>query len=297
MNAPRVVLALMLVLAVSGCTDSGGGGDDNKNLFANDVIILEDLVATPGEAAPERIVTISGSVTNNGKQGAENVKVKLEDYCSGLFTIQQKTCVTGGSDDTCEYGTIKAGDSKKIGWKLKTPGADKIANLEFTCPLKIKASYSYTSSGSADVILAQENEKTSTPASVTSDGPVKIYIEVKGQPISPNVPYDVAVTIKDEGMGKVSGRSIPRENLDLKIPAELSKNPVSAFDTCGIKGLIVISEKAGEKKADTIYCPLTSPSFTDIAVTKHVTASLKYNYEFDNSANPLTVVVKPIRTS
>lgn len=295
MNAPRVVLALMLVLAVSGCTSSSGGGDD-KNPLANDVIILESLTATPGEVTPERIVTITGYVTNNGKQGAENVKVKLEDYCSGLFTMQQKTCDTASGEDTCDYGTIKPGDSKKIGWKLKTPGADKIANLEFTCPIKIRAYYSYTSSGSADVILAQEDEKTPAPTSVASDGPVKIYIEIKGQPINPNVPYDVAVTIKDEGAGKVSSRSIPRENLDLRIPAELSKNPVSVFETCKITSAIVISEKTGEKRADTIYCPLTSPSFTDIVVTKHVTASLKYDYEFDNSANPLTVVVKPVKS-
>ncbi len=293
MDGVKVVLAIMLVLIASGCTQSNGS---DNNPLANDIIVLESLEITPSEAGAGRIVTISGYVTNSGKQGADNVKVKLEDYCSSLFSIETKTCDTASGNDVCDYGTMKPGDSKKIGWRLKTPGADKIANLEFTCPIKIKAYYSYVSSGSADVVLAQENEKAPSPTSATSDGPVKIYIEIKGQPITPNVPYDVAVTIKDEGVGRVSSRSIPKENLDLKMPAEISNTPISVFETCNITSDIIMSERTGEKKADTIYCALTSPSFKDVVLTKHVTASLKYDYEFDNSANPLTVVVKPVPT-
>lgn len=164
--------------------------------------------------------------------------------------------------------------SKKFQWDFKAPPASRTAGQNFDCNIIVKTNYSYTSHGSAGVILANDAEIASRengPVPVTGDGPVKIYITIdSSQPIGKGETFDVKMILKNEGEGELEG-AILKGNFKYAAPQDFA-------GVCDIPQEIIMTKTS--KESDPIYCTFTTPNLLPPRVTKYITADVGYSYKF-----------------
>ncbi|MFH0889765.1 MAG: hypothetical protein V1836_01305 [Candidatus Aenigmatarchaeota archaeon] len=285
MKHVMAVVAIVLVVLVSGCTDN----NTTQPMKTNEIVVLENTEAVPNEVKPERNFVLNGFVTNNAEEKVGNVRVELSDYCSSVFDVEKTTCALTSSDgySACAF-QLGIGASKKFQWNLKAPTAERTANRNFDCSMIVKTNYSYVSRGSVGVIFANNAEIAAREAglsSVTSDGPVKTYITIESpQPIGKDEIFDVKIVIRNEGAGEIEGGGITKPNFKLAAPSELTVN-------CDTPLFIDLS--GTKKESDPIFCTIKAPDSLPPRVTKYLTAELSYAYKFTSVLPVKLVVEKP----
>ncbi len=271
----RIGLILSLIaitVMVSGCTNPDGNTPELKN---NEIVILENVEAVPSEIKPERNFMIDGFVTNKAATKISNVQISLADYCSSVFDVTKTSCAltqSAGYSD-CVFD-LNPEASKKFQWDFKAPPAARTAGQDFDCNIIVKTNYLYAGHGSVGVILANDAEiaaRENGPASVTGDGPVKVYITIdSAQPIGKGEAFDVKIILKNEGEGELEG-PILKANFKYTAPQDFA-------GSCDIPPEITILKTS--KQSDPIYCTFTTPNLLPPRVTKYITADADYSYKF-----------------
>jgi hypothetical protein len=237
---------LLLVVSVSGCTgissiDSlfggfcipGIGTCGQTTEYANDVLIIKTLDATPQTISTGQQIRLSAWIANNGGEtvpqtdfstsaaGADwvgkSITVMLYDTCEGLFDNIAVTCPPDSNPITngCQIKSILPKQTIPISWSLRAKDKTAIP-LETSCNLKVYVRYPYETKSITSVTFVDYTEyqrmlNTNTYSAITSYitegyGPIKPYLTVETtQPIpvenGKQSDFQMAFQVKNKGSG------------------------------------------------------------------------------------------------
>jgi hypothetical protein len=224
-----LLLTLVLVLAVSGCTSLPGnfcipGFTCNTVVEeSHDVIVIESLQALPSEVTDSGTIKLSAIVSNVANKNADitrvPVTVELYDYCEGLFSISSASGGTKISEDKERIEmTLLRGEKKQLDWTLNAAEKGRVP-VDTECKLKIRAKYQYatTSITTIHLINQAEMQRMLTDGSYKKIGsyqsigygPIKPYINIEAEqpiPVEAGKPLNIAFTIQlvNKGNGFLS---------------------------------------------------------------------------------------------
>jgi hypothetical protein len=331
------ILPLVLIVVTSGCTVPGTGitipfipdffGDEIIE-YEHDVLVIRSIRAVSSTIVPGQTFRIIVDIENTGKDTINDAEVKLYDWCSSVFTINQasdgSTVRSAGSSKQGDLSMIKLSkilpsEIKEVYWELKS--SSKI-DIKTICPqdgMKVYVKYTYTTGSTTTIELINDNElqklleegKFSATQSVISVdyGPIKPYLTVEDQQPIPQGSGStvIGIQIENRGNGFLSDYTISHDNVEIKLPNYLTPlNPSECTfkDTGKKEGTMKIYEPKEDirlikGKSPKLLCEVKIPPYgnppTGLLIER--TATIRgemvvknYNYEFRGSA---AVVVDP----
>jgi len=189
---PLLLLPLILVIMVSGCTLPWGNGDVTGE---SNVLVIESLTAIPSTIKTEQKTSIVAVITNNGEEsipqsGPKNggtITAEIYDYCPGLFVPADIKCGSGGtpiSDGNaasaaagrrtgpdgrrimlqgtntpvtkCQLGAMTINEKRQVEWEFRQSPEQQV---ETSCDMKMLLKYPYTTTGLTPIHLIEQDEK------------------------------------------------------------------------------------------------------------------------------------------
>ncbi|HDD46160.1 MAG TPA: hypothetical protein ENG42_01680 [Candidatus Aenigmarchaeota archaeon] len=299
----KYIAVVALIVLISGCTIPGTNielpflGASVKE-YSDDVVVIDMIRVTPsseirsGESATLRVYI--KNVMESSEREPQNVKVSLYNDCN-LFDINLISCSgdKGGKKEgerTCNIGTLGPQSTGIIEWKLKA----KRVSVENTCDIGIMVKYEYITHSTSSVTfvnkkeyerLLMEGKKISSTARISvGEGPIKPYVEVRGQPI---------IVEDNEGSG------LMRFWIENKGKGELYGDKIKLRELKGegITGVEDCKKKAKEiriigRKSPFYVCEikLGGGERVELEKTYWINAKIEYTYSFRKT---IRVDVKP----
>lgn len=230
-NMKKIILGLLLILLVAGCSglpDLGnlggllpGGNKVNKTELSPDLVVIQNINVVPNpplNAGDD--FTVSFEIKNQDDVN-EVRSVNYELYDWGICQPPEQT--TGTFESLAPLQT----EFKQ--WSFKAPDNSQIGYLPTKCPIRFKANYSYTVASQIDVDVISSDrleqlQKAGTPPSFTPNlvvgrGPIKIYFSIGAQmPVKANTTIPIFIQIQDKGGGLFG--DITPAHLSINFPQE-----------------------------------------------------------------------------
>jgi hypothetical protein len=294
MKALAVVIPLVLVAMVSGCTTGipfldGIFGGGRTVSYENDVIVITSLSALPNQVKTGQNMNVYADVKNVLKAGTKtpddevadvSVTVELYDYCPDLFELDGDPKITE---------TLSPQETMPFQWKLTAREGTK---LQTYCDFKVRASYSYSTEAlSTLTYISQEEidrkmrqgESYSRQGTVTlGTGPVKPYLEVQdNQPVITSDSANVQLVVKNMGNGfvvpkEVDGKTKSQVAMSLfELPGDLNVVNSECDIGVGMPPIELIKKESSPKT-----CKVSTMNDDIIEQTYTMKIVVDYNYEF-----------------
>jgi len=320
MNVVPLVVSILCIVMVSGCTVCIPPFCDSVDSYESDVVIIKDLTAIPSKIAPGQQTRITAYVQNVGNTPTENfgsVDVVLYDYCKGLFEVEEgdMDCPGTKSEDNglivCHINSLLPQEIRQVSWVLSPHGDIK---LPTTCPndgMKVYVRYNYETNGITTISFIHPDElarqlQDNTYTTKTSDttvgyGPLKPVITVEDQqPIPAYKDTPTSTTISLQILNSGSGYPVPLSpdksdsvHVNNKM---ISINLPDSIDVIADNCRFVkngefyqpndnVSIRIIDGESAKIFCEISSLSVSDVPkeTTRTIDVNMKYYYEFRDS--------------
>lgn len=325
MKSGRLVLVFFIagMFFISGCTDIPGlsgilGGTEVKQ-YEHDIIVISGVKVTPAPSLrPGQTLNFHVYVKNNQdittSSDPKEVTVTLYDTC-GILTPKKDPLCSGNTPNVnqCIIEKMYPQSEEEIIWTLQ---ANDI-KVEQTCNLGVQVEYSHRTDTISSIEFASQTEveklveqgrgKTSTGRMTAGEGPVKLYIQVPGQPILLKLDDKgsygngiVEFWVENKGSGSVVNNEVKRfviENMESGIAnihfrKEIdSKDLGSTIDTDSMTNLTkkFIRSKTPVRNWVIEPKPVNSNRIDQkISFTLQLQGYVEYDYKFTKTT-PVTV--------
>ncbi len=320
-----IILALVSVVFVSGCIDQGDlfsglvgpSGVDTETL-STDILSVKNvnIIPTPPITSGSSF-TLTFEVEN--VDDINTVKdVEITKVDSGLCEFDRSNDEYKGDDAV----TLVPQQVQYVEWIFNAPSQEKTGNLPVACPIKYKVAYDFEANSQVDFsVMSKEKLETLQRAGespsfkssqVVGRGPVKVFFDFgAAQPVKESTPFQMYLTIKDQGTGLIEGGDIGSGDLILIVPKHMAAEKTQdlvpgttliCYDQFKLKGLTdddnAVFENTEEipivkRKSPKIVCEFKSPSqgrMDSDERTYYFTAKLGYRYFIDRENE---ISVKP----
>lgn len=166
---------LILVIAVSGCTDNGSDDEPNRAITAN-------VDVTPGTINAEDTVRVRVSAKNTGnlpatlELGSQGEEV-LVDRCPDLFEIEEYSMTTSGEEIEDNRVELEPGRSIRMNWLLQQTGGVDLYSRD--CNMKMEMPFDYKVLAYRQVQIKRTEDAQGTPKlnAESSSGPMNFQIQ------------------------------------------------------------------------------------------------------------------------
>jgi hypothetical protein len=284
-----LLLPILFVLAVSGCTIPGLGPIFNGGTtidYTNDIIIIKSLQLVPGNKIKAgQTLTLYADIENLqdpekvGSSADVPVDIELYDYCTNLFDVSE----TKKTED------MSPKEIQTFSWTL-TP--DPEIKLITPCELKVKVTYKHTTRTITSITFIDADELASRirrgeswqigDSTTRGYGPVKAFLDVETQqPVPSDTDAQISIIIKNVGQGYIKNSELDKNQIDLKgLKADGELNPIE----CDYKSDEDIV-KIVRKETTPLFCKIEKKD-VDIEQTYDMGVVVNdYEYEFRKSIN------------
>ena len=321
MNQKTLILSLLLVLLIAGCTGSNSSQSNGK-----EILKIIEFDSFPKETVrPGETLILRATIKNVADVSAtfdigQNGKNILFDYCSGLYILENNTEVsqfddysgfeilTGNVrvyydsegnliDEPTEYSkmTLDPNDESIFQWTFKAPKKEDIGadmGLSHTCTFKTQIDYLSEAKTTSYVYFAGKNEimqRTYTGNelklkgdSITTSGPVIAnIIPSMDQPIPASGTWTFYLQLQNRGDGIV-------DVTDLSIGEFKDRNFIDLRDKCSIT---TEELKIYGQKSSRIACTTDTPDVTMLTPKRYET-HITYTYKTRKDLKIKTEAVK-----
>ena len=253
-----IALALIFVLAVSGCVE--GMPDVFKQMMGQkvegevkealaDIITVQNtnIIPTPPIYADGEF-TVSFEVFNQDEtKEVENVGISLYDY--GMCAPQKDQFSPSGWTEVSgaysySFGSFVPQQTEFAEFKFEAPSNTQIGGMEAECPIRYKVNYDFNAISQTDIQVISEDKLKAlqragqspsfTPTQSIGRGPIKIYFDFGAPlPIRENSILPVFIWIEDKGSGIFGDiKEKDDDQIWLKVPKDLVPDD---FDGCNGK--------------------------------------------------------------
>lgn len=250
------IVAIMLVLSVSGCVNFGGfsswfGPTQPTVEQTPDILVTSNqrIIPTPPILADSEFTVMFTLRNQDQTQDLKNVGVKLYDW--GTCTPVEEDSVpkflpTGWEKDTGFYSinfeNFFAAEEKVIEFNFMAPNNQRIGNIGTDCPIKWEINY-YLSARSQDdfTVISKDRKREldvagsswtgTNQAQYVGIGPIKMYFDFKTpMPVQSKSSIQFGVTVVDKGVGTYT--KIADHSMYIKIPEEWMTNTADPAVAC-----------------------------------------------------------------
>jgi len=319
------VLAVLILVALSGCIDQG---DTNIIKYSNDIITVEERVVSTLNPYAGSTTTIDFLVQNNGDR-IEGVDVEVNFFDIPGFNVTRLHCQnneTLAEGIGCYFRHIPPLDVRKVALTLQAPPSDIIATPT-TFTLSYYIAYNYTGYRKADIPVIDDITRHEPIAkfsqSTPSYGPVvfdfeppvgrekkedgkiiKEYWGVQGRP------FEVKMRIEHVGsssVGSVQPINISKGSVKLELKGDLRRAKGFPCNFCnatrpgdcpsemqdvliGKDGRYLFSEKDVIVPSE-LMCNFETTKTTQPEVIATIWAEFSYTYKYIRTE---TFTVQPI---
>ncbi|MBU3904680.1 MAG: hypothetical protein KJ906_00845 [Nanoarchaeota archaeon] len=243
------VIAIMLIVSVSGCIDGfdlsmlGFGGNQPSEVASPDLIVMSDIsVPQSLPILAENEFTVMFKIKNMDEETINDVKIKLYDWgiCTPIVEEFLPVDVNAGWEGLPDstkpnyylrtIGEFYQNSEEVIEFRFESPNNDRLANIPTVCPVKWEINYTSSAKTNDDFTVISkarndELQKSGTPSQITNQpqfvgiGPVKIIHTFKTpMPAQSNSSISFTLQIFDEGSGIYS--QVEAGTMFLKVPVE-----------------------------------------------------------------------------
>lgn len=290
MSKIKLFLALGLVVAASGCTDTTGSSD--VEISQTEGLVIDQFDAFPAEVPDKTQVQLDLVLVNKGGATAENVRWSIENIPfegsrnwerEGGFE-QQNLRIASANPETGQ----QAG-RRSIHPTILSPDLSQGISIPYT--MNMNVTYDYSTTGVTDVTLMSRDryqEEGSSRSSVSLDntgGPVQLQTSTRNPIIyystggSTNVQDSrFCVTATNEGTGDLVG-----EKVGVTVETSGTLKVSSQRDEGYSKSSAGTIEFIGGRSSSQDCFYLQAPNSVSGQLTLPITVKADYTYQIEDS--------------
>ena len=206
----RVLILLIAVFTVSGCT--GGGGNNNSG--PSGAVSVQSLNVQPSEIFAGENIRVNMGIANTGQlpatlQVGEDGSSIMTSGCQDIFDIQSFEAESSNVSDTRESYELAPEYETSLSWNLEQ-STDNVPLNGYRCDLRFEVPFDY-SVESFRQIQIKENDRVENGElfAQSSEGPLDIQLEAIGSSSEAGAP----VFLEDDG-GEILIRLVNRQTED-----------------------------------------------------------------------------------
>ena len=272
-----VILLLILVVFLSGCSTSGTTGLVGSGTQG---VIIKSFSPSDTTVEPKTPVLLTLLVSNVGSQKATNVNTQLMGLTDEWSIPDGRSQFIGDLFGTDPSRGVTQGEERAITWTLTGPQK----NVQLSYEATVRVTYTYTSEASGMVkavssdYYQQKKVKSEIQSPKSTGGPLTITPKMTSVSVSGGS-MPIRFEIQNSGGGRVySGGSPTVGNLD-RLTVSVQGASCSRTDVRLIQG-----------KSAVLYCTINAGGISDFKLVPF-TLSTTYNY-FVDSTTTITVLPK-----
>ncbi|WP_414836679.1 hypothetical protein [Candidatus Nanohalococcus occultus] len=287
----KIVLALMIIVAASGCTDPENGSSDVQ-ISQTEGLVIDEFAAFPADVPEKTQVQIDLVMVNKGEREATNVDWSIENIPfegsrtwskEGGFE-QQNLRVAAGNPETGQ----QAG-RRSIHPTISAPDLSQGLSIPYT--MNANVTYDYSTIGVTDVTLmsrSQYQETGTSKSSVSLDnsgGPIQLETDTR----NPIVYYSTGgstsvqnsrfcVTAENAGTGNIVGDSVD-VSVETSGTLEVSEQRDGDYGTAASAPIQFIGGRSSSQNCFYIK----APGSVSGQLTLPITVRADYRYQMMDS--------------
>lgn len=271
------IIAIMLVLSVSGCIEGFEGlssffGPTQPTVEQTPDILIttnQRVIPNPPVLADSEFTVMFTLKNQDQTQDLKNVGVKLYDWgtCIPVEEDGKPNFLPDGWKKetgyyTMDFANFFAAEEKVIEFNFMAPDNQRIGNIGTDCPIKWEVNYNLNARSQDDFTVISKERKRELDVAGSSwtgtnqpqyvgIGPIKMYFDFKTpMPVQSTSSIQFGVKVIDKGVGTYP--KIAANTMFIKVPKEWVENMDDATSACTTGFQLIGKSTSGTAPGGTI---------------------------------------------